>query len=449
MAFVYFKQELTHAVRALKLNGKKNMSIATSGSPTNMPSYDWPESKPYYDRQYDNAQLWRTAEKINAYAATTDETIASCLQKAQDELKKIGSCNVYMPATSGRGFTIHSVGYPGQKPTSFALLNSKNRFPETVVGKGAYKVAKTAFDFSTGERMIAKVMYLRDLPVSEQNLAKSASFVIAKKEIDVEERVRGTKVLYQTYVGKNSRAAAEEQIKQPLVWKMVLFDTPFQQTALDRYNEFRGQLDASNHLSEEERGILVDKFFDEMTQLLQSIVKDTALVHEKGVIHNDIALKNIDFNHGTLIDWGLSLTPVKTESGWDFGNSSWGGTYSTAAPLLNKGWYEKVTPESAQDIALQELYQRDVFSIGATFYEVFFNKPFYAGEDKERDHRLEAERLLGKEGEAYFQSKFADAPSGVKPPQKIVEVLKAMLAPCANKRATLSQIIERLDKPAV
>jgi len=140
----------------------------------------------------------------------------------------------------------------------------------------------------------------------------------------------------------------------------------------------------------------------QMLRVFVDVCNAVAFAHSHGVMHRDIKPSNImvgDFGEALLVDWGLARVLKGGEAfqrQLEAAEQLQPSTASTAVPVSSSpkersvteegtvlGTFAYMSPEQAQG-ATESLDQRaDVFSLGATLYEILVGRPPYRGNRKE------------------------------------------------------------------
>ncbi len=115
--------------------------------------------------------------------------------------------------------------------------------------------------------------------------------------------------------------------------------------------------------------------WSEAAGIAAAVADALAHAHARGIIHRDIKPSNIillDGNRPVLVDFGISL--------------------STSTPLddlsLNAGTPEYMTPEQARGLGSRPDGRSDVYSLGATLFEMLVGRPPFQADDTQALLRL-------------------------------------------------------------
>ncbi len=133
--------------------------------------------------------------------------------------------------------------------------------------------------------------------------------------------------------------------------------------------------------------------FRELISRFIAVCDTIAYAHSRGVVHRDIKPSNImlgKFGETLVVDWGLAKVIDKTESVTEIDGLESIRSGSTGSSAIETqegsvvGTLVYMPPEQAQGRLIDNLQTRaDIFSLGATLYQIITGQPPYQGKSSE------------------------------------------------------------------
>jgi len=152
----------------------------------------------------------------------------------------------------------------------------------------------------------------------------------------------------------------------------------------------------------------------DVSKLLREVLLALELVHQQGMVHLDIKPENIFVSKNGLYKLGdFGMANAFTES----------GRKSSATPEIEEG-DSRYMSKDLLDFSPKDLTKCDIFSLGATLYEVCLNKPLPTCGDEWQDLRN------GKLGKGIDEVEFGD-------------IIKEMMHPDSDKRPSATDLLSR------
>jgi Tol biopolymer transport system component len=115
-------------------------------------------------------------------------------------------------------------------------------------------------------------------------------------------------------------------------------------------------------------------------EFAQQMADGLAAAHEKGIVHRDLKPENLFLCHGShikILDFGLAkqLTPQKVAASGDGDTASFSSATNAGAVMGTAGY---MAPEQVRGAAVD--HRADIFSFGATLYEMLSGHRAFKGE---------------------------------------------------------------------
>ncbi|MBJ7450323.1 MAG: hypothetical protein JHC93_08210 [Parachlamydiales bacterium] len=400
--------------------------------------------------------LTKLQKKMSPFIKLSDDQMI-LIQKTHDEhSSKMTDSKTYSYTKASKELptAIHTVKKSDSTTQSFIFINSLNKNPVSLRGRGTSKLVKTAFTLDTHEVHVGKVSYLwkffNKTDVNLDDIENDPTYKGLKSETELQMKVHGTSNIFtNVYIGKLTRCpktgARDKDLFDLQIPKVITFEPAFTLSMFKFYDSTYNSMLNGYFFNPDN----VDVYYGEIGFKLKSILSCTLKLHALGYVHGDIKMENVNWDDGVLIDFGS----VKSMQGGKLPS----GTLYTQAPLVTIANYSIVTP-MISNLALEELIDGkcDAFAIGAMFHPLVFGvkvypkkfsaNPFNLKLCKARCELIKTELDEGGEDIFAIDNPDEDWPEA---PKLISQVVKELIAPLPKNRISITNALSKLEKLAV